>query len=74
MCMSHLAAIRGIIRATMTAGLALLGSVAAATGAGAPTLAELKSATYQGIEGTSVTLVDGLWEGAPCEPDAAATP
>jgi heat shock protein HslJ len=74
MCMSHLAAIRGIIRATMTAGLALLGSVAAATGAGAPTLAELKSATYQGIEGTSVTLVDGLWEGAPYEPGGVLRP
>jgi len=64
----------GLGLATMAAGLALLGSATATAGAAAPTLEELKNATYRGIEGTSVTLVDGLWEGAPYEPGGAVRP
>jgi heat shock protein HslJ len=42
----------------------------------APTLLELKTGTYTGIEGlpASVTLVNGRWEGAPYVEGAAARP
>jgi heat shock protein HslJ len=41
-----------------------------------PTLAELKSATYQGLEGDapSVTLIDGAWEGEPFVEGGASAP
>jgi len=45
-------------------------------GRSAPTLQELKNATYKGVEeaGGDVTLVDGKWEGKPYEPGAASRP
>lgn len=48
----------------------------ASSPAGAPTLDELKSATYTGLEDLSapVTLKDGLWEGEPCAPGGASRP
>jgi heat shock protein HslJ len=43
---------------------------------GAPTLEELKNATYTGLEGLTdpVTITDGRWEGEPYEPGAASRP
>jgi len=42
----------------------------------APSLQELKHATYRGVDvaGGDVTLVDGKWEGKPYEPGAASRP
>ena len=42
----------------------------------APTLQELKSATYRGVEaaGADFTLANGRWEGQPYEPGAASRP
>ena len=41
---------------------------------GAPTIAELKNATYTGIEDVAVTLSNGHWEGPPWEKDGASIP
>lgn len=43
---------------------------------GAPSLAELQSATYSGFENLEapITLTNGVWEGAPYTPGAAARP
>ena len=53
-----------------------LPSPAPAVGLPAPTLAELKNATYQGVEeaGGPFTLVDGKWQGKPYEPGGASAP
>jgi heat shock protein HslJ len=69
---------------SMVPALGLLGGcqtpagneTAAAPAATAPTLAELRNATYQGFEEPSgpVTLADGLWEGEPYEPGGASRP
>lgn len=42
--------------------------------AGAPTLAELGSATWTGIEPQPITLVDGVWEGEPYAAGGASRP
>ncbi len=68
------AAVQGLGLVVMVGGHAVLGSGTASAGAGKPTLVELKNATYQGIEGTSVTLANGLWEGAPYEPGGVVRP
>jgi heat shock protein HslJ len=46
------------------------------TGRPAPTLQELKNATYRGVEeaGGSFTLVNGRWEGKPYAPGGASRP
>jgi heat shock protein HslJ len=41
---------------------------------GPPTLDQLASATYRGIQDRPVALVSGTWEGAPFHPDGAARP
>ena len=70
----HRAPLRRLVLTAMIASLALFGSATATAGTKAPTLLELKNATYQGIDGTSVTLVDGLWEGAPYAKDSPVRP
>jgi heat shock protein HslJ len=49
---------------------------AAAVDRSAPTLEELKNATYQGVEeaGGPFALTNGRWEGKPYEPGAASAP
>jgi len=49
---------------------------APAAGRSAPTLQELKSATYRGVAeaGADFTLANGRWEGKPYEPGAASRP
>jgi heat shock protein HslJ len=44
--------------------------------AGPPTLAELKNATYSGLEepASPVTLKDGIWEGEPFQPGGTSRP
>lgn len=53
-----------------------LGTAAAAADSAAPTLDELRNATYRGLEGAppEVTLRDGRWEGEPWQPGAATRP
>ena len=43
-------------------------------GSGAPTLAELHNATYTGMEGGSVSLLNGGWEGEPYSDSGASRP
>ncbi len=43
-------------------------------GSGAPTLAELRDATYAGMEDGSISLSDGGWEGAPYVEGGASRP
>ncbi len=40
----------------------------------APTIAEMASATYRGIEESPITLVDGRWEGTPAVEGSASVP
>ena len=51
-------------------------TAASSRSAAAPTLREMKNATYHGIDGTpgAVTLTDGRWEGAPFVDGGAARP
>jgi len=59
----------------LLASLFLLGAAARATAAPAPTIEELLSATYVGLEGDSaITLADGQWEGAPFVEGSAVRP
>ena len=55
---------------------ARLTSPAPAVALSAPALAELKNATYQGVEeaGGPFTLTDGTWQGKPYEPGGASAP
>lgn len=48
----------------------------AATGLSAPTLLEVKNATYKGVEeaGAAFTLTGGRWAGKPYEPGSASVP
>lgn len=48
----------------------------ASDAASAPTLEELRHATYRGLEGSTgpVTLTDGAWEGEPVAPGSATRP
>ena len=52
------------------------GAQAPGVGRPAPTLQELKNATYRGVEeaGGAFTLVDGRWEGKPYAPGGASRP
>jgi len=55
---------------------ASLNAQAPAIGRPAPTLQELKNATYRGVEeaGGAFTLANGKWEGEPYEPGGASRP
>jgi heat shock protein HslJ len=68
------AAVQVLSLVVMVAGHAVVGAATASAGAASPTLEELKNATYQGIEGTAVTLANGRWEGAPYESGGAVRP
>ena len=47
---------------------------ASQVGGGVPTLAELQNATYAGMEGGSVSLLNGGWEGEPYTDSGASRP